>query len=122
MEDLLNPVKATPTDTCDTIDFRKELFALTEAAAASRGMKSGKLVSVDKIRPQMLKALNGEVLCLTSVAWRENLKNHQTTGRQVIIFINKKDHRKKSTNYREISLLGLPGKVYAKALTGNAEK
>ena len=34
-EDWLNPVKATPTDTFDTINFGKEeVFTLTEVAAA----------------------------------------------------------------------------------------
>ena len=34
-EDLLNPVRATITDTCDTIDFWKDqVFTLTEVAAA----------------------------------------------------------------------------------------
>ena len=60
-EDLLNPVRVTPTDTCDTIDFGKEeVFTLTKKAAAIRGLKSGKAAGEDKIRSEMLKALNGE--------------------------------------------------------------
>ena len=58
-EDLLNPVKATPTDTRDTIYFLKDkVFTLIEAAAAIRGLKSGKAAGEDKIRLKMLKALN----------------------------------------------------------------
>ena len=35
-EDLLNPVKATPTDTCDTINFGKEkVFTLIEVVAVT---------------------------------------------------------------------------------------
>ena len=61
-EDLLNQARATPTDTCDTIDFGKEeVFTLTEVAAAIRGLKSGKAASEDEIRPKMLKTLNGGV-------------------------------------------------------------
>ena len=60
-EDLLNPVRATPTDTCDTIDFGKEeLFTLIEVAAATWGLKSGKAAGEDEIRSEMLKLLNGE--------------------------------------------------------------
>ena len=33
-EDLLNSERATPADTCDTIDFEGKFFTLTEVAAA----------------------------------------------------------------------------------------
>ena len=39
---LLNPIRATPTDTCNTINFEKEeLFTLAEVAAAIRGLTTG---------------------------------------------------------------------------------
>ena len=38
-EDLLNPVKATPTETYNTIDFKKEVFIITEVTAAIRRLK-----------------------------------------------------------------------------------
>ena len=86
-EDLLNQVKATPTDTCDTIDFGKEkVFTLTEVAAAKRELKSGKAAGEDESRPEMLKVLNGEgIRWLTRVCVRQrgNLEKHQKTGRQV---------------------------------------
>ena len=60
-EDLMNPVRATPTDTCNTIDFRKEaVFTLTEVAAATRGLKFGKAAGEDKIRPKVLNATEKE--------------------------------------------------------------
>ena len=60
-EDLLNPVRATPTDTCNAINFGKEkVFTSTEVAAAKQGLKSRKVAGEDEIRPEMLKALNGE--------------------------------------------------------------
>ena len=67
-EDLLKPVRATPTDTCDTIDFGKEeVFTLTEVAATIKGLKSLKAAGEDEIQLKMLKALNGEgVRLLTS--------------------------------------------------------
>ena len=59
-EDLLNPQKATPTDTCNTIKFGKEeIFTLTEVAVAMRALKSEKATGEDEIRPEMLKTLNG---------------------------------------------------------------
>ena len=68
-EDLLNPVRETPTDTRDTIDFEKvEVFTFTEVAAANEGLKSGKAAGEDEFRPVMLKTWNGEgVYWLTSV-------------------------------------------------------
>ena len=57
-ENLSNPVKITPTDTYNTIDFRKEeVFTLTEVAAAIQGLKFGKAAGEDELRPEMLKAL-----------------------------------------------------------------
>ena len=119
-EDLLNPVRATPTDTCDTIDFRKEeVFTSTEVATAIRGLKFEKVSGKDKLRLEMLKALNGEgVRWLTrvcQVAWNfgKMLKYWQIS---VIIPICKNGDHKECTNYRGISLPSLPGKVYAKCL------
>ena len=68
-KNLLNPVRAAPTDTCDAIDFvKEEVLALTEVTAAIRGLKSTKAAGEDEIRPEMLKALNGEgVRLLTKV-------------------------------------------------------
>ena len=102
-EDLLNPVRATPTDTCDTIDFRKEeVFTLTEVAAAIRGLKSRKAAGEDEIRPKMLKALNEEGLRwltrVCRVAWKlaKTPKNWQTG---VMIPNYKKSDRKECTLY-----------------------
>ena len=60
-ENLSNPVRATPTYTCDAIDFGKEeVFTLTEVVAAIRGLKSRKATGDDETRPEMLKALSEE--------------------------------------------------------------
>ena len=67
-EDLLNPVRATPTSTFNTIDFGKEeVFTLTKVAAAMRRLKFEKAAGECEIRPEMLKGLNGEVCWLTRV-------------------------------------------------------
>ena len=72
---MLNPVRATPTDTCDTIDYGKEeIFTLTKAAVAIRGLKSGKAAGEDEILPEMLKVLNREGVRsptrVCQVAWK----------------------------------------------------
>ena len=67
----------------------------------------------------MLKALTGEgILWLTrvcQVVWKFG-KTPRDWQTGVIIPIFKKGDRKQCTNYRGISLLSLPGKVYAKCL------
>ena len=67
----------------------------------------------------MLKAQTGEgflrLMWVGQVAWKygKTFRGRQTG---VIIPIFKKGDRKQSTNYTGITLLGLPGKVYAKWL------
>ena len=125
-EDLLNPVKASTRDTHEVTHLGEdEVFTAAEVATAIKGIKSGKAAGEDEIRPEMLKALTGEgILWLTrvcQVAWKLG-KTPRDWQTGVIIPIFKKGDRKQCTNYRGISLLSLPGKVYAKALKGNAEK
>ena len=68
-QDLLNSVRATPTDMCLMIEFGKEdVFTLTEVAAAIRGLKCRKAAGEDEIQSDMLRALNGKgVYWLTRV-------------------------------------------------------
>ena len=119
-EDLLNPVKASTRDTHKMTHLGKEdVFTAAETGTAITGIKSRKAAGEDEIRPEMLKALTGEgILWLTQVcqvAWKfgKTPKDWQTG---VIFPMFKKGNRKQCTNYRGISLLSLPGKVYAKCL------
>ena len=119
-EDLLNPVKASTRDTHEVTHLGEdEVFTAAEVATAIKGIKSGKAAGEDEIRPEMLKALTGEgILWLTrvcQVAWKLG-KTPRDWQTGVIIPIFKKGDRKQCTNYRGISLLSLPGKVYAKCL------
>ena len=116
----MNPVKTSTHDIHEVIHLgEEEVFTATEVATAINGIKSGKAAGEDEIRLEMLKALIGEgILWLTrvcQVAWKfGKTTRHWQTG--VIIPIFKKGDRKQCTNYRGISLLSLPGKVYAKCL------
>ena len=119
-EDLLNPVKASTRDTHEVTHLGEdEVFTAAEVATAIKGIKSGKAAGEDEIRPEMLKALTGEgILWLTrvcQVAWKLG-KTPRDWQTGVIIPIFKKGDRKQCTNYRGISLLSLPWKVYAKCL------
>ena len=119
-EDLLNPVKASPRDTHKVTHLgEEEVFTATEVATAIKGIKSGKAAGEDEIRPEMLKVLTGEgIFWLTrvcQVAWKFG-KTPRDWQTGVIIPIFKKADRKQCTNYSGLSLLSLPGKVYAKCL------
>ena len=117
--DLLNPVEVHTTEAHD--ETINEELHLTEAEvnSAIKSLKAGKAPGVDDIRPEMLKAMNCfGIRWLTrvcKVAWKTGKvpKQWQTS---VLIPIHKKGDKKKCTNYRGISLLSLPGKVYAKCL------
>ena len=95
------------------------VFTAAEVATAIEGIKSGKAAGENEIRPKMLKALTREgILWLARVcpvAWKFG-KTPRDWQTGVIIPIFKKRDRKQCTNYREISLLSLPCKVYAKRL------
>ena len=113
-EDLLNPVKASIRDTHEVTHLGEDkVFTAAEVAR----IKSGKAAGEDEIIPEMLKALTGEgILWLTrvcQVAWKLG-KTPREWQTGVIIPIFRKGDRKQCTNYRGISLLSLPGKVYAK--------
>ena len=116
-EDLCNPVNASTRDTYEVTHLGEdEVFTAAKVATAFKGMKSGKVAGEDEIRTEiLLKALSGEVNASVSscVEIGQNFRNWQTG---VIIPIFKKGDCKQCTNYREISLLSLPGKVYAKCL------
>ena len=116
----MNPVKASTRGTPEVIHLREEeVFTASELATAIIGLKSGKATGGDEIRLEMLKALTGEgILWLTricQVAWKFG-KTPRDWQTGVIIPIFKKGDRKQCTNYRAISLLSLPRKVYAKCL------
>ena len=119
-EDLLNSVKASTSDTHEVTHLGEEkVFTAAEVATAIKGLKFGKAADENKIRPEMLKALSGEgILWLTricQVGWKFG-KTPRDWQTGVIIPTFKKGDRKQCTNYREISLLSLPGKVYAECL------
>ena len=103
----------------------KKVSTAAEVATAIKGIKSVKAAGEDEIRPELLKTLTGEgILWLTrvcQVAWKfGKTPRDEQTG--VIISIFNKGDCKQSTNYRGISLLSLPGKVYAKCLERKCQK
>ena len=113
-------MKASTLDTYKVIHLGEDkVFTAAEVATTFKEIESGKAAGEDKIRPKMLKALTGEgILWLTrvcQVAWKFG-KSPRDWQTGVIIPIFKKGDRKQCTNYRGISPLSFPGKVFAKCL------
>ena len=117
--DLLNPVDATPIQIHE--EQVGEDIQITEADvnAVIKSLKTGKAPGEDDIRPEMLKAMNIHGVrwltrvCKVACSTGQAPKQWQTS---VIIPIHKKGDKRKCTNYRGISLISVPGKVYAKCL------
>ena len=111
--DLVNPVAATLTQIHEK--HVGEDIQITEADvnAVIISLKTGKAPGADDIRPEMLKAINMyDVRWLTrvcKVAYRTGQapKQWQTS---VIVPIHKIGDNTKSTNYRGISFIKVPGK------------
>ena len=104
-----------PIDTCDSIGFGKEeVFTLTEVAANIRGLKPGKAADEDEIRPENVEGIEWRST-LVDKGVSGGLETWKNTKRLVRSFLYKSD-RLKCTNYREISLLCFPEKVYTKVL------
>ena len=58
---FVESIRATLTDTCNTIDFwERGSHYIHKLAVDIRGLKSRKTADEDEIRPKMLKTLNGE--------------------------------------------------------------
>ena len=90
-----------------------------EVTDVVKQLHSGKAPGVDEIRPEMLKALGVEGLSwltrLSNVAWKsETVPKEWQTG--VVVPLFKKGDQRVCVNYRGITLLSLPGKVYSKVL------
>uniref|UniRef100_A0AAQ6IH68 Reverse transcriptase domain-containing protein n=1 Tax=Anabas testudineus TaxID=64144 RepID=A0AAQ6IH68_ANATE len=119
-EDLLNPVYTPSVEEAEAGDLEVDSsISLVEVTEVVSKLLNGKAPGVDEIRPEYLKSL--DVVGLSwfirrcSIAWRSGtvpLDWH--TG--VVVPLFKKGGRRVCSNYRGITLLSLPGKVYARVL------
>ena len=92
---------------------------------AVKHIKSGKAAGVDEIRPELPKVLVGEgidwLTRVFQVAWDSGeVPVDWQTG--VIVPIFKKGDKTECHNYRGITLLSLPGKLYAKVLESKVRR
>ena len=107
------------------IDFKHLTFCLSlnisaeEVLEAVKSLKCGKAAGIDEIRPEMLKAMGPVGMHwlwrMCQRAWLSgDTPEDWRTG--VVVPLYKKGDHKDCGNYRGITLLSLPGKVYAKIL------
>uniref|UniRef100_A0A3B3S8K7 Reverse transcriptase domain-containing protein n=1 Tax=Paramormyrops kingsleyae TaxID=1676925 RepID=A0A3B3S8K7_9TELE len=126
-EDLLNPASDTSAHTAFETSEGTEPegagggLSITgaEVATVVKELRGGRAPGVDEIRPEYLKALDVVGLSwltrLLNSAWRSGtvLLDWQTG---VVVPLFKKGDRRVCSNYRGITLLSLPGKVFSRVL------
>uniref|UniRef100_A0A8P4KHH4 Reverse transcriptase domain-containing protein n=1 Tax=Dicentrarchus labrax TaxID=13489 RepID=A0A8P4KHH4_DICLA len=121
--ELQNPTR--PTNPPSVIEAGLEYdrgsasISLREVTEVVKQLHSGKAQGIDEIHPEMLKALGDEGLswltCLSNIAWKSGTAPKEwRTG--VVVHLFKKGDQRVCANYRGITLLSLPGKVYSKVL------
>ncbi|KAK3514042.1 hypothetical protein QTP70_002494 [Hemibagrus guttatus] len=116
-EDLLNPTDTPSVEEPEAKDLEVDSF-ITQAEVVQQ-LLGGKTPGVDEIRPEYLKSLDVVGLSwltrLCNIAWRSGtVPLDWATG--VVVPLFKKGDRRVCSNYRGITLLSLPGKVYSRVL------
>jgi exonuclease III len=117
--ELLNPVGPSNSNFPEVQLGAENSPTDAEVRGAVRSLKSGKAAGVDEIRPEMLKALGPQgISWLTRVfrvAWESGrVPLDWQTG--VVVPLFKKGDQRECCNYRGITLLSIPGKLFAKVL------
>ena len=119
-EDLLNPTNAPSMEEAEPGDSGEDSsITRAEVTEVVKKLHGGRAPGVDEIRPEFLKALDVVGLSwltrLCSIAWKSGaVPLDWQTG--VVVPLFKKGDRRVCSNYRGITLLSLPGKVYAGVL------
>ncbi|KAG1932899.1 hypothetical protein F2P79_020886 [Pimephales promelas] len=119
-EDLLNPAVTSSIEEAEAEGSGVDSYiTLAEVTEVVKKLLGGKAPGVDEIRPEYLKSLDVVGLSwltrLCNIAWRSGTV---PLGWQnwVVVPLFKKGDRRVCSNYRGITLLSLPGKVYARVL------
>nr|XP_049618290.1 E3 SUMO-protein ligase PIAS2 isoform X1 [Syngnathus scovelli]XP_049618292.1 E3 SUMO-protein ligase PIAS2 isoform X1 [Syngnathus scovelli]XP_049618293.1 E3 SUMO-protein ligase PIAS2 isoform X1 [Syngnathus scovelli] len=119
-EDLLNSTYTPSIEEAGPGDFEADSpISGVEVTEVVKKLLGGKAPGVDEIRPEFLKALDVVGLSwltrLYNVAWTSGtVPLDWQTG--VVVPLFKKGDRRVCSNYRGITLLSLPGKVYSGVL------
>ncbi|KAK3553775.1 hypothetical protein QTP70_009301 [Hemibagrus guttatus] len=119
-KDLLNPTDMPSVEEPETEDSEVDSFITqAEVTEVVQQLLGGKAPGVDEICPEYLKSLDvvglSWLTCLCNIAWRSGtVPLDWATGLVIPLF--KQGDRRVCSNYREITLLSLPGKVYSRVL------
>ncbi|KAK3505725.1 hypothetical protein QTP70_020346, partial [Hemibagrus guttatus] len=119
-EDLLNPTDTPSVEEPEAEDSEVDSFITqAEVTEVVQQLLGGKAPGVDEICPEYLKSLDVVELSwlthLCNIAWRSGtVPLDWATG--VVVPLFKKGDRRVCSNYRGITLLSLPGKVYSRVL------
>ncbi|KAK3543034.1 hypothetical protein QTP70_008748 [Hemibagrus guttatus] len=119
-EDLLSPTDTPSVEEPEAEDSEVDsIITQAEVTEVVQQLLAGKAPGVDEIRPEYLKSLDVVGLSwlthLCNIAWRSGtVPLDWATG--VVIPLFKKGDRRVCSNYRGITLLSLPGKVYSRVL------
>ncbi|KAK3520456.1 hypothetical protein QTP70_024071 [Hemibagrus guttatus] len=119
-EDLLNPTDTPSVEEPEAEDSEVDSFITqAEVTKVVQQLLGGKAPGVDEIRPEYLKSLDVVGLSwltrLCNIAWQSGtVPLDWATG--VVVPLFKKGDRRVCSNYRGITLLSLPGKVYSRVL------
>jgi hypothetical protein len=119
-EDLLNPTVTSSDEEAEAGDSEADSpITQAEVTEVVRKLLGGKAPGVDEIRPEYLKSLDVVGLSwltrLCNIAWQlGTVPLEWQTG--VVVPLFKKGDRRVCSNYRGITLLSLPGKVYSRVL------
>ncbi|KAK3573272.1 hypothetical protein QTP86_019232 [Hemibagrus guttatus] len=119
-EDLLNPTDTPSVEEPEAEDSEVDSFITqAEVTEVVQQLLGGKAPGVYEIRPEYLKSLDVVGLSwltrLCNIAWRSGtVPLDWATG--VVVPLFKKGDQRVCSNYRGITLLSLPGKVYSRVL------
>ncbi|KAK3543181.1 hypothetical protein QTP70_012285 [Hemibagrus guttatus] len=119
-EDLLNPTDTPSVEEPEAEDSEVDSFITqAEVTEVVPQLLGGKAPGVDEIRPEYLKSLDVVGLSwltrLCNIAWRSGtVPLDWATG--VLVPLFKQGDWRACSNYKGITLLSLPGKVYSRVL------
>ncbi|KAK3547532.1 hypothetical protein QTP86_021516, partial [Hemibagrus guttatus] len=119
-KDLLNLTDTPSIEEPEADDSEVDSFITqAEVTEVVQQLLGGKAPGVDEIRPEYLKSLDVVGLSLLTrlcnIAWRSGTVPPDWVTR-VVVPLFKKGDRRVCSNYRGITLLSLPGKVYSRVL------